>query len=338
MTTKHVIAIETKMIPLTLIREPKFNSRMEPVGAEATKAEAARIAYMAEQFNDPKIGQEQPIKVQYDPEAKDYIRIIGSRRVKAAKLAGWSEIRAEVHPLTDEATQAIQNGVENLERENLTTYEVARLCSHYRSMGMDNKAIAPLVHMSHTNVSNWVTMYNGVPAKVAKAWQAGAAAATFNNLGEVARNKGDDDAKLQAWDELVLKVAKENRQPGKRGKGAKNKPEAEPGKGGGGGGFPLSQVRFKRVYEALQSKKTTPSLSDDLRAWAISLCKFIMSGVDVVGGVVDLNAEAKAKEAAKAADKAAKEAAKAAEKATKDAAKAADAKADKVPTSPVAQA
>jgi ParB family chromosome partitioning protein len=311
----HMSNVQTRieMIPLTAIVDPEWNSRVEKTGAEA-KAEAKAIERMAAQFADPRVGQEQAIVVEELGQGK-YMRVAGYRRVKAAKLAGWTEIRAEIRTPSDPIARARLNAIENMERENLTTYEVARAADHFRNFGLKNEEIGPMLHLSPSAVSNWANIYKGVPAAVAKDWQNGAPAATQDNLSDVARKHKDDESKLQAWDEMQQKAASEDRKPGKRGKGKR--------KGGGSSPqYSVSQVRITLLIDRLSRKAGSPTLSDETRKWGKSVVDFIIQQRDAIGGVVDLKAEeadAKAaKEQEKAAAKAEKDAAKAATKAEKN--------------------
>ncbi len=296
-----------RMIPLSAIDAPAWNSRVDVPSKEETKA----IERMAEEFNDPRIGQLQPIEVE-DKGNGRYTRIIGSRRVKAAIKAGLTEIRADVRPMTDEVTQARRNTLENMQRADLSTYEVARACAHFRTLGLKNEEIAPMVNLkSGSAVSNWCTVYANLPPQVLKAWAAGNAAATQDNLSTVARDHKSDDDKLQAWDEIEAERAKEDRAPGKRGK-AKPKGESNTT-----AGYSVSQKRLERLILALSSRKATPSLTDETRKWGKSILDFVTNQRNAVAGVCDLDAEAAADKADKAAIKEQQAAEKLAAKAEK---------------------
>ncbi len=274
---------ETRMVPLALIDPPKFNSRLIKNGKLA-KDDDTKVEQMAAEFNDPKVGQEQPIQVEEKTDGR-FELIFGSRRLRAAHKAGWKEIRADIKAPSPDADKAYRNIVENVSRENLTTFETARAAATLRDLGLKNPEIGNLMHVSGSHVSNLQTAYSNLPAPVRKDWEAGHPVATVQTMADIARKGKDDDAKVQLWDETVAAAAKEDRKPGKRGKGKKGPSSSA--------GFPVSQKRLGYVIEALSSKKATPELTDDLRKWGKALLDFVVSGREnPPGGIPKMPAKA----------------------------------------------
>lgn len=274
----------TQMISLTLIDPPAWDSRTARTGVRA-KEDEREIAKMAAEFKDPRVGQLQPIVV----EPKDggrFERVFGGRRIKAAKLAGMSEIRAEVRPASTELDKMLANIGENMSREPLTTFETARAAAELQARGFNNKEIAERLvsndgeKMSASHVSNLRAAYAGVPAPILKDWESEHPAATVQNLCTVARDGKDDEDKLKRWDALTQAAAK--KAAGKVAAGGKASGRGQTGSGAGTG---VSGKRLNFAVQALSTKAGSPELSDETRKWGKAILDFIMKGRKDIPGV-----------------------------------------------------
>lgn len=166
------------MIAITKIRPPIWNSRL------INTPEALNIDQLAASLSSE--GQMNAVNVEGPDDDGMYDLVAGSRRIRAAILLGWTEVRATVDAPTEVAHRIVKNVVENLQRKDLTLYEQARACSKLRDEKLKLKEIAEKTGLSEQYVSNLTTMYKTLPTIVLKAWEAGESAATFDYLRELA--------------------------------------------------------------------------------------------------------------------------------------------------------
>lgn len=98
-------------------------------------------------------GQEVPITV-WETETGEYAIKFGHRRVRAASILGWSDIRAVVE---DEPATAIDlfigQFIENEDRKNLTYMEKARVYGMLKESGLTQVDIARMFGKSEVDVS-----------------------------------------------------------------------------------------------------------------------------------------------------------------------------------------
>ncbi len=256
-------------ILISLIDPPAWDSRVPKTSAKLLKDEDAKIASLAEEFNNPAIGQLTAIEV----EKKDggrFERVFGSRRIKAAKLAGWKEIEATVKEPTPAGHRIYRNIVENAQRQNLTTFETARACAQLKELGLSPKEIGPKVGQSDKHAANLITLYKGLPPAVLKAWEEENPVATFKTLHEISTKHKSEDDKLRAWDDAETdaktREAETGAKPGKRGKSKK----------GGGGGLPVNVKRLEYLLVALSGRTGSPDLENSQRNWGKALLDFVV--------------------------------------------------------------
>lgn len=315
-------------IALATILAPTFNSRVPKTGLMA-EHETRELKALSESLKTQ--GQLQPIEVETTETPGAHLLVFGDRRRRAAALAGWTEIDAVVRPPSSANERAFRNSVENMKRENLTSYEKARVCSSLRKVGLNDKEIGSSLSIANTTVSNLAVTYERMPEPILKEWSEGNSIATDRFLRDLATEKNYPTATdiMQAWDVRVAEVANaavtgEGKGTGGRGKGK--------GEGSGTAGFPVSQKRIAHLVDSLTEDKS-PKLKANMLAFAKNLVAFIIQAQDqppdgvallpVVLKAVPLTEEQKA--AIKATKEAEKVAAKAKTSAEKLAAKAKEA-------------
>lgn len=189
--------MSTEMIPLALIDDPEFNSRVD-LDAKKVKALALSMPTPDRQI--------QPITV--EKVGARYLLVAGSRRVAAARLNGWADIRAEVREESDVLRRMADNFMENNQREDLTTYECARWLHGFAEKGAKGADIATATGYSRPQVSNLTGMYKRLPPEILTAWREQYPAATFNVLQRIATiaEKTPEktvEAQLSAWHNIV---------------------------------------------------------------------------------------------------------------------------------------
>ena len=103
---------------------------------------------------------------------KFYVRA-GFRRVKAARMLGWTEIPAIVLPHDlPAAEEAWINVCENLQRENLSTWEVACAIKKMRDdHGIDPSEFARRTGYSEATVRQYLAAVERLPPQVAEGWR-----------------------------------------------------------------------------------------------------------------------------------------------------------------------
>jgi len=191
-------------VPVNLIDPPVFNSR---IGFEQGKPEGEEdVSELAESMKAN--GLEQPIKVSGPNAEGRYALIWGSRRYRAARLLKWETIKSQVAPPMTEVDAIIANGVENLQRKNLSSFEQARMFGKLRDAGLDPATVAKRMGVSKQTVNNYVRAYTLLPPSVRGEWQNGNKAASMEFLIELVgpKYKGDTDAeteklRIAAWED-----------------------------------------------------------------------------------------------------------------------------------------
>ena len=105
------------------------------------------------------VGQLSPVLVRPHPRKKGMYQLIyGHRRFLAAKKLGWRYIRADVKRMDDEQMLRIAL-IENLQRQDLTDYEKAKVFEHlHREFGKTYEEIGRMIGKSRQYVTNHVAM------------------------------------------------------------------------------------------------------------------------------------------------------------------------------------
>lgn len=169
-----------RMIPVASILDPEWNSRLWTESADE-KRETEDLAATME-----KDGQLQAIEVEETDVNGQFLLVIGSRRLRAAKALGWADIRANVNKASDVSTRVVRNILENVKRKDLSSYEQARACSKLRDLGMTGPEIGERLGFSKQKVSNLAVSFNALPPNVLDEWRLQHPAATVDFLRELA--------------------------------------------------------------------------------------------------------------------------------------------------------
>lgn len=186
-------------IDVNLIDAPQFDSR---VNRDPAKVKAIGESMKAQ-------GQLEPIRVEQAGER--YKLVFGGTRLAGAKMVGIPEILAVVVPPMSEADQAIINGIENVQRSDLSTFELARLCAMLREKGLKLAEVSGKLGISQSHVSNLVTTYVGLPDEIKTQWAAGDEAASVDFL-RFLLTKEDDKGKKVAREPAEMVVLYKERQ------------------------------------------------------------------------------------------------------------------------------
>lgn len=153
----------SRKIPIGSIRPNKFQPRRN--------FDPERLAELAQSIKEH--GLTQPIVVSWDPQNQSYEIIAGERRLKAAQLAGLSEIEAVVRPPLPDQQRLALSIVENIQREDLNAMEAAHA---YRVLtkefGISQTDLAQFLGKSKPAVSNTLRLLD-LPEDIQKAVELG---------------------------------------------------------------------------------------------------------------------------------------------------------------------
>lgn len=108
-----------ELVDISIITEPKFHDRKE--------YDKKKIKELAESMKN---GQWQPIVLR---KLKDGTleRMVGFRRIKAAKMLGWKQIDAKIYSNIDDATAIMIMTTENIQREDPNIYDQTQALVEY---------------------------------------------------------------------------------------------------------------------------------------------------------------------------------------------------------------
>ena len=174
-------------IDLDLIREDGLNPR-ETFDPETLEELAATIRVR---------GVITPISVRPDPERADgFVVNHGHRRLRAARLAG----RATIPAVLDESFQDEDRIIENIQRDNLGMFEVARYIAGKLADGLKQKEVAARIGKSAAYVNNHVQLLE-LPPHTAEAVKVGRVT-DLTAINELAKA----EKKYPAETELFLRI------------------------------------------------------------------------------------------------------------------------------------
>lgn len=193
-------------------------------------------------------GQLQPVILREQSGPKKYKLRAGTRRMAAAKILAWTEIDAFVAPAdaTDRqiAVAALQ---ENVQREDLTTYELAMGCRHLAvKYKMSGAEITKHVGKASSHVNNLLYVVEHLNPVILEQWRAGHPLATTDTLRKISTIKdatGEPDHKgqLDAWKTLI------------EGRSSAGGAEDKGGGEGGGVGRTGAKKRGRNINKAIDS-------------------------------------------------------------------------------------
>ena len=186
---------DVRMIELGMIADSPHNTRLIRKGDRSIKE-------LAESMKEQ--GQLVPVIVRKKPgKVLGYELLAGKRRLAAAKLAGLTELRAEVVDVDDAAAVAI-TVTENLQREDLTPLQEAQQLKVLLEQGKDTKEIAAQLGRLPSWVIRRAKLIDLIP-KWVKAAETKLPAWNARHLELIARYDKNKQRKL--YDELVGGVA-----------------------------------------------------------------------------------------------------------------------------------
>jgi len=249
-----------------------FNSRKLYDGIEALAADMKRN------------GQLTPVLVRQVEPGK-YSLISGFRRVRAVTLNKWDTVRAQIMDC-DAVTAAFLNLIENIQRNALTSYELAAKCSQISTeLKLDSDKIGEGVGISGSHVANLIRCVRGLHPEIVSGWMKGHKLATLTRLIKWARMKDQAD-QLAEWESLI-KVGEDETDGQTGGSEGGKKGGKKGGKGAkesGGQRGPNRGILEGLMITLRQKKFDRP---ETWRAGAVDTMKFVLGHSKKIPGVYD---------------------------------------------------
>jgi len=150
---------------LLAIERPTTGFAMIPLGSVAPNPRQPRERFDPQALEElaasiREVGVLQPIVVGPSDESDQHILIAGERRLRAARMAGLTEIPAMIRP-ADDNTRLAEALIENVQREDLGALEEA---AAYKGLmedfGMTHEQVASRVGKSRSTITNSVRLLN----------------------------------------------------------------------------------------------------------------------------------------------------------------------------------
>jgi len=253
-------------IALDKINPPKFNSRVLKLSKDGAKEDAEKLASLAASLKAD--GQQSPVEVMGPADDGTYELVFGDRRRRAAISLGWTEIDANISPPGSDAVR--RNIIENMVREDLTVYEMARSIAELRKTETI-KRTAEIVGKHQSYVSKLDNSYKHLAPQILADWERNHPAAETEVLYQLCdKDKYKTPEKqVEAWDQICRDYAKKQETKADKAKGGKEEK-------GGSSGFTLSQPAVKLVLAVVKSKKTPDKLNDGSKKWARDLVDYML--------------------------------------------------------------
>jgi len=270
--------MNVQTIPVALIDPPLFNSRLpENLG---TKEELTSLG------NSLKVKQLAPIGVVALNGGSRFRLVDGSRRLAAAKLVGMETIAADVDAAATDADEIVQNGIENMQRRDLTTFEQARYCAKLRELKLSGKEAAAKLGMSPMYLSNLAICYERLPDDIKTAWQKGEPATDINFLRSIV-TKEVDGKKVDATHDDMRALYNERVQSLTAVDGEEEEedeeedddetPAAEKAGAPAPKKFTVYKERYKALLKALRSVRASQM--------TIDACRYLVGDIEKIRGV-----------------------------------------------------
>lgn len=277
-------SLSVTLIPVADISDPEWNSRLNI-------ADDKELAALAESIDQE--GLQAPIKVEAGSvlvksgkERPGYTLIFGSRRLHAVRKLGWDTIPAFVSEQTTRLNRVTLNIAENLNRKDLSSFEIARALNELRE---ENKKagekvtveqIGKQIGMTAARVSQLTVAYATLPGDIKDHWKTeglknGEVKVLDSQFLQELVALKDPDKQLKAFKERRDAIKAATDKGGKKAatKAKKDIKKAKSDK------YVVPMDRYKRLSAALKEAKT-PKLT-------MLVVEFLVGKIDSVPGIID---------------------------------------------------
>lgn len=259
-------------IKFSQISDPTWNSRLF---VDPKKIEALAESIKAR-------GLQQPVRLalvsgELNSDEAKYELVAGSRRLAACKLIGMTEFGDEdtvvVEYGGDEAgsDKVIDNIVENMQREDLSTYEQARALSTLRGAGLSLEQVKTQTGVAKSQISTLVKAFETLPDEIKQEWAQRNPVLTINFMSSLGALK-DPDKQLQKFKEqnAFMKSLKDNESNGDEPSDNDDKKPPKKNKRT----FSVSVERYQTLEKCLK-KGRAPKLTFDVMKYLVGEVEFI---------------------------------------------------------------
>lgn len=171
------------------------------VGADNPRETFTGLTELADSIREH--GLQQPIMVRRSADGQKWILVAGERRLRAVKSLGWRTVPArEKSTALSDREAAVATIVENVEREDLSSYELARACQILAvKYQMTGEEVGKVVRRTKFYVNNLLRCLRQLDPSIIADWKGGHAAATTDNLTRLASLK-DSAQQFRYWELL----------------------------------------------------------------------------------------------------------------------------------------
>lgn len=129
-----------------------------------------------------------------------FILAAGFRRYVAIRTLKFTHVHCRIVSGTMQEILII-NGEENLNREDLTTFDKAKRCSDMKAkFGLSGGDLAASWHLGKSTVNHWIRTYEGLHAKLREIWRR--RDESFEDFKRIVTLAKDQDEQLALWDQL----------------------------------------------------------------------------------------------------------------------------------------
>lgn len=200
-SNKTAPVYETLRVKLSQVADNPNNARNKPTDEKGIEAWDKGIKDLSDDIKAN--GNLAPMVVirTSDPDQPYQVQE-GSRRYAAFTLLEWEEVDIRVIPFKDAVDHELIGLAGNMDREELTTYDIAKRLSEIKAAHptLGDNVIATRVGRSKSHVQNLIRVYDGLHPKIIKAWSNNHGMATSDNLLKIVKEDKDDQWKM--WQTL----------------------------------------------------------------------------------------------------------------------------------------
>ncbi len=111
-------------------------------------------------------GLKEPIGIGKTKKKDEYILIYGSRRLLAYKKLGFKTIPAIIEDEPSLSELLITNAIENLQRKDVTPYELGRICDRLLKLDLSAGEISARLGIVQTKVNTALIVYKELPKEL----------------------------------------------------------------------------------------------------------------------------------------------------------------------------
>jgi len=267
--------MNVQAIPVSAIDPPLFNSRLDE-----NKGDEASLLALGKSLKERQL---QPIAVVTNGDSR-YRLVFGSRRLAAAKAVGMDVINADILTDFSEADEAIANGIENVRRKDLSTFETARLAAHLRGLKMSLDQVAEKLGLSKQHVSNLAICYQMLPPEVKQAWKEEDPGTDITFLRSIVTKDVDGkkvnstpEEMIAAWRERVESLTEVDGEEEDEEDEEDEETDGETAGAAAPTAYRVQKERYRNLLRVLRKQKAAQV--------TIDVCRYLVGDIEKIRGV-----------------------------------------------------